>query len=524
LRERWQTLDWVAIWLLLLLAALATRPPIPVDETRYLSVAWEMWHSGQFLVPHLNGEPYSHKPPLLFWLMHLGWAAFGVSDWWARSVAPLFGLGALFLARGVAGRLWPERPAAAAAVPWLLLGSALWTVFSTATMFDLLMAFFTLLGLLGVVIAWQGRPARGFSLLAAAIGLGVLAKGPVILLYTLPAAVLAPWWGGQGPAWWRWYLAVLGAVLGGALLALAWALPAAYVGGEAYRQAILWGQTAGRMVESFAHRRELWWYLPLLPVLLFPWLLWPRLWRALGRLAEGPREMGVRFALAVALPAFLAFSLISGKQVHYLLPLFPAFAWLAARALDVPDLPHGRLSNAAVALVPALLGVLLLALPWLPWRVPWEEPVPGLVGLAGLLLAALVMLRVGPSVRRMALVSPAAVLVLHLGVLPVAAPAYDTRPLALRVAAWRQAGVEVAYAGKYHGELSFVARLEAPLATIGTSERAIRAWLAEHPDGKVVTHQSGERPLPEGAEASYPYRLETFVVLGRGYLGTGRAR
>ncbi|VAW80265.1 Polymyxin resistance protein ArnT, undecaprenyl phosphate-alpha-L-Ara4N transferase; Melittin resistance protein PqaB, partial [hydrothermal vent metagenome] len=36
------------------------RPLLPVDETRYLSVAWEMWWRGDFLVPYLNGEAYHH--------------------------------------------------------------------------------------------------------------------------------------------------------------------------------------------------------------------------------------------------------------------------------------------------------------------------------------------------------------------------------------------------------------------------------------------------------------------------------
>src|SRR6185312_2993924 len=85
----------VAIWAILVAAGLYLRPPLPVDETRYLAVAWEMWNGGNYLVPHLNGIPYHHKPPLLFWLMTLGWAVFGVSETWARLVAPLFGLGTL---------------------------------------------------------------------------------------------------------------------------------------------------------------------------------------------------------------------------------------------------------------------------------------------------------------------------------------------------------------------------------------------------------------------------------------------
>ena len=77
-----------ALWLLLVGVALATRPLLPVDETRYVSVAWEMWQRGDFLVPHLNGSPYSDKPPLLFWLMHAGWWVFGVMWLMRRAHTP----------------------------------------------------------------------------------------------------------------------------------------------------------------------------------------------------------------------------------------------------------------------------------------------------------------------------------------------------------------------------------------------------------------------------------------------------
>jgi 4-amino-4-deoxy-L-arabinose transferase-like glycosyltransferase len=99
---------------LLLLAALTgvallTRPLIPIDETRYVSAAWEMWLRGDFLVPFKNGEPYSHKPPFMFWMFHAGWALFGVNDWWPRLVLPLFSAGALLLTYSLARSLWPQR-------------------------------------------------------------------------------------------------------------------------------------------------------------------------------------------------------------------------------------------------------------------------------------------------------------------------------------------------------------------------------------------------------------------------------
>jgi 4-amino-4-deoxy-L-arabinose transferase-like glycosyltransferase len=97
----------LALWGLLLAVALEVRPLLPVNETRYVGVAWEMWLRGDFLVPYLNGEPYSHKPPLLFWLIQAGWAVFGVNEWWPRLVAPLVSLLVMALAVHLARLLWP---------------------------------------------------------------------------------------------------------------------------------------------------------------------------------------------------------------------------------------------------------------------------------------------------------------------------------------------------------------------------------------------------------------------------------
>ena len=72
--------------LLMSLCAALALPITPIDETRYLSATWEMWNGHSFLVPYLNGEPYSHKPPFLFWMMHAGWALFGVNDFTPRLV------------------------------------------------------------------------------------------------------------------------------------------------------------------------------------------------------------------------------------------------------------------------------------------------------------------------------------------------------------------------------------------------------------------------------------------------------
>ncbi len=61
-------------------------------------------------------------------------------------------------------------------------------------------------------------------------------------------------------------------------------------GGPAYAGAILWGQTAGRLTRAFAHPGRSGGTCPFLPLLAFPWLLWPSAWRRPGC----PRESSAR--------------------------------------------------------------------------------------------------------------------------------------------------------------------------------------------------------------------------------------
>jgi len=412
---------------MLVALALVTRPLLPIDETRYLSVAWEMWNRGDWLVPYLNGSPYSDKPPLLFWGMLLGWRVFGVNQWWPRLLPPLFGLISVVLLARLARRLSADVPDAGDR-PLPFLSGAIWVTYSTLVLFDTLLTACVLLALTGLVDAWRGRASRGWGAYAAGVGLGLLTKGPVLLVHVLPAALLAPWWsqGSVHPTerlarWRRWYLALLLAVALGAALALAWALAAGARGGPAYRSAILWDQTAGRVSHSFAHRRPWWWYFQLFPLLLFPWTLWPAWWRSLAGRFRRPQELSARFALAWVVPGWIILSLISGKQVHYLIPLLPGFALLAVGA--------GRQA----------------------------------VGLS--------------------LVTPALLILAHIGGRNTLTR-YDLRPTARALSQAESSGRPMAYVGHYSGEFHFLGRLRHPIDPI--TQPQLSSWTAQHPSGVVI--------------------------------------
>lgn len=477
-----------------------TRPPTPIDETRYLSVAWEMWLRGDFLVPFKGGAPYSDKPPLMFWIMQAGWALLGVNDWWPRLVSPLFSAGSLLLTYRLARRLWPSLEGLGGQAALVLAGALLWTVASTTVMFDAMLAFWVLFGVHGILDASDGN-RRGFVLLGIACGLGALTKGPVILLHLLPVAVLAPWWS-TGLRRSRWFAGTLLAVLLGAVITLSWALPAGRAGGEAYRNAILWGQTANRVVASFAHRRPFWWYVPLLPLILFPWLAWPGWWKALIQRRPLGWDRGLRFCLAWMGPVFVGFCFVSGKQVHYLVPLFPPFALLTARML-------AEAAEARVGL-PALVGgtvggaIILAGSGWIPGlenRLVALPPMwPGAVLIALALVVWVAGRRGAAPVRNLALLGAALPAMVEAAGMHSVSPIYDLKPMALAIRQVQDEARPVANIGAYHAQYQFLGRLNSPVEEL--SGAGVMSWLATHPQGYVVIYLKDRRNL-DGVDARY---------------------
>ena len=67
-------------------------PLMDVDETRYVSMARDMFNSKDFLTLYLNGEYFFEKPPLYFWGECLSFAIFGkVTEFSARFPVALYG-------------------------------------------------------------------------------------------------------------------------------------------------------------------------------------------------------------------------------------------------------------------------------------------------------------------------------------------------------------------------------------------------------------------------------------------------
>lgn len=72
---------------------IGTYSLMDVDETRYVAMARDMFHSKDFLTLYLNGQYFFEKPPLYFWQECMSFALWGgkVNEWTARFPVALLG-------------------------------------------------------------------------------------------------------------------------------------------------------------------------------------------------------------------------------------------------------------------------------------------------------------------------------------------------------------------------------------------------------------------------------------------------
>ncbi|RWP27036.1 glycosyltransferase family 39 protein [Mesorhizobium sp.] len=412
------------------------RPILPIDETRYLAVAWEMFSRQDFLVPTLNFEPYFHKPPLLFWLIDLAWGLLGVSRAAALAVVFLISSLVIYLTELLAKALFPENPDIARRVPWLMLGSAVFIIYSSLILFDLLLTACVLAAVLALLDFAKGLGAICAVTAGLFIGLGVLSKGPVVLVHVAAPILLYPLWrdphSSLPPR--RFFSSTVVVVAAALLPVAAWLGPVLHRLGSGFAYDLVWRQAAGRVSGSLAgaHARPFYFYVELLPVMLLPWILSPHLWRSRPwqRWQAGIdiplRDQRVIQLLALwPLAVLAAFSLIAGKQPHYLVPALPPVILLLGYFMA--RIPLGALKVTAAAMLAA----------------------------AGIAQAV------------------GSVTVLPRFDMTAAASFIEARPDA-----------DLAFEGRYQGELTFLARLERPFAVV--SPETWDGWLRTYPRGYVV--------------------------------------
>ena len=325
----------------ILAPGISSLPPVDRDEPRYETATTQMLASGNFVDIRYQNQPRYLQPAGVYWLQAIPTALFSAPEHrqvWTYRLPSLFGAVAASAITAWAASLIFGAPVGLSA--GVLLAACVSLGFEArigktdgALLASVVVAQFALMRT--YLVSRFGRPAswRVAAAFWAALGIGVLLKGPIILLVTV-LTVLALLAADRKAGWLKGLRAAWGLPLM-LLIALPW-----YVAiGEAshglfYRVAVghslLNKVTNGQQAHGAPFGYHLagfiatFWPGSILGVMAIPFA-WAR-----------RREPEVKFLLAWIIPSWIAFELFKTKLPHYVLPTFPAIACLAAYALWSP--------------------------------------------------------------------------------------------------------------------------------------------------------------------------------------------
>jgi 4-amino-4-deoxy-L-arabinose transferase-like glycosyltransferase len=362
---------WVVFFLVLgaLSIRLAGAPLFDVDEGAFSEATREMFERHDFLSTYLNGAHRFDKPILIYWLQALSVLVFGVNEFafrfpsvlaaaaWCQAVAvfaaPRIGLKNAIFACGIAatslGVFVIGRAATADALLNALLALALFDAWRVIEHVEK--------G--GPLARSMARPAllRAYVWIA----LGILTKGPVAVL--VPAAtvflyaVVAPSFRVRDA--FRLFLDPLGWVV---LLVIAapWYVAALAIHGRDFIDGFLLRHNVERFTGTLqGHSGSAFYYLWMVPLLMWPWFAWFLRAIASGVAQVRARTMSpiARFLWIWCLFVIVFFSASGTKLPHYALyGCTPLFVLCAAE--------RGRVKSRWLAALPVLMLVaFVVALP-----------------------------------------------------------------------------------------------------------------------------------------------------------------
>ena len=333
---------------------LGTAPLFDVDEGAFSQATMEMFQRGDFLSTYLNGVPRYDKPILVYWLQAAAVLALGPSEWAFRLPSAICGTLWCGLIFGFTRTFHGTNTAlTAAAVAATSLGVF---IIGRAATADALLNLLIAAAMFSAWLYLQRGERKWLYAAFAAIGLGVLAKGPVAILIPGAVTFLFCWLRKDLKTWLRMVLDWRGILL---FLAIAAPWYAVILSREGW--AFVEGFILKHNVQRFSqplqsHGGSLIYYFPVVLVAFLPHTgLFLRVFLQIRKIWKDDLQC---FLLLWFAFVFVFFSLSGTKLPHYVLyGMSGIFVLMAVQAGE-------GVSRWWLAVPLVLFFAFLLALPW----------------------------------------------------------------------------------------------------------------------------------------------------------------
>ncbi|MBN1929542.1 MAG: glycosyltransferase family 39 protein [Chlorobiaceae bacterium] len=334
-------------------AGIGSGPLFDVDEGAFSEATREMLVSKNYLTTYLNGQLRFDKPILIYWLQLLSVKSFGISEFAFRlpsaiSAALWAGVIFLFVRR--------ERNETEAVWATALMALSLQvSIIAKAAIADALLNLCLAATLLGIYRYWRHNERPAIYVAFAAMGFGVLDKGPVAILIPVAVSFLFFLLQKELKRWFRLALNPAGIALF-LFIALPWYVLEYLDQGQAFIDGFFMKHNVSRFKGSMeGHSGTLLYYIPVVLVGLMPST--GLLLRVFTKIRSRLDDPLWRFCMIWFAFVFIFFSLSGTKLPHYMIYGYTPLFILLGRELAEAD------RTWLYALWPAGLLLLLAALP-----------------------------------------------------------------------------------------------------------------------------------------------------------------
>ena len=323
----------IALCALLFFLGLGARDFWAPVEPRYAEIARVMFAKNEWLVPTVNGDLYTDKPILYFWLALIAAKiGGGVSEWAVRLPAALGGAGFVLATYFIGRDFFSPRVGFIGAAVLATCARVIWE--SRWAHVDMLfVCFFVLSIYFGARTLLRKGGPQEILLAYAFIGLATLTKG--LIGVVLPGLIFVAFMIARRD----WGMIVDAKLPLGMAIFFLVAAPWFYLVNQAtdgkWLSDFIYIHHVKRYTAGAGHRQPFYYYLMTLPVDFLPWTIFvlPALlaYRPYRRVWDAPV---VQFFVLWFLAVFVFFSLSDTKRDLYLLPLLPALALFLGNYFD----------------------------------------------------------------------------------------------------------------------------------------------------------------------------------------------
>ena len=335
----------IIVWLLGILLWLACIHALSGTlEAESAEIARQFLKLRDWTVNHMNGQEDYDKPPLYYWIIGFSKVVTGVS-WELASRLP--SLVSLFVIL-ILFRAIPQPKDQPVSV-WLvfailLVNPKVISMAQTARM-DLMLSMFAFAAIVSFLRHWVSEEKRlvrygqWYYLFFIFMALAVMTKGPVGFVITAIPVLLFL-------LWHRAFAQIRHVFLGPGmllflLLASPWFIVTSVVTEGRFFRGFILDENLSRFGNLFSglsfvtfKARPFWQYIPLFIGGFFPWVVFvPSAFRSAFRAIQ-QRLPAETLLIIYCLWVFVFFSLSGIKRSDYILPLYPAAAWLIAKYLQ----------------------------------------------------------------------------------------------------------------------------------------------------------------------------------------------